>query len=286
MKPVLHSLRLTLDNIKFAHSIFALPFALGAVLVAAHGWPPLTTLGWFLVAMVGARSVAMSLNRVIDLPFDRDNPRTQIRPLVSGALSTRAVWMFTIVMFAAFELACAQLGRLPLLLSPIALAIICGYSFSKRFTWACHLWLGASLALAPLAAQVVMQQQITLPFLALALGVCTWVAGFDIVYATHDAEFDTAHALHSIPARFGIARALWISRSLHVIAAGAFFTFGALAELHTIYFIGAGLMTLGLIIEQSLVRANNLSRVNAAFFTANGYVSAIFLLFTWLAIRG
>lgn len=272
------TLRHTAELIKFPHSIFALPFALGSLWVAAHGFPGWRVLGLVVLAMVTARSTAMAFNRLVDVRYDADNPRTKSRPITAGLLSTNFVWGFTVGMAALFFLACAALTPLALRLAPIALIIICGYSFSKRFTWLCHLMLGASLGLAPIAAQVAVQNTITLPFVVLGCAVMCWVAGFDILYALHDIDFDRTHGLYSIPARFGLAHSLWISRGLHVLAAGGFVAFGMFAQLGTLYFFGAAAMGLALIIEHTLVRGGNLARLNAAFFTANGWVSAIFLV--------
>lgn len=281
----LQVVRHTFALIKFSHTIFALPFALGAMWVAAAGWPGWRTGALICAAMIAARSTAMAVNRLADQHIDARNPRTRDRPLPAGRLTPRYVAAFIVVMALGFLLCTAALNRLALQLAPVALLVLCGYSFLKRITPWSHLGLGAALGIAATAAEVAVRATITAPFVVLGLAVCGWVAGFDIIYATLDRDFDRAHGLHSVPARYGIARALWISRALHVAAAAGFVAFGRLAHLGTPYFIATALMALALVIEQSLVRAHDLSRVNAAFFTANGWVSSLFLfgvlLGTW-----
>ncbi|MBI4237516.1 MAG: 4-hydroxybenzoate octaprenyltransferase [Deltaproteobacteria bacterium] len=269
-------LRDTLELIKFSHTIFALPFALGAMWVAAHGWPGWRTGALIIAAMITARATAMAVNRLADRHFDARNPRTRDRPLPAGRLSPRYVITFTVIMLLGFLLCTAALNRLALQLAPVALLVLCGYSFMKRVTPWSHLVLGASLGLAAPAAEVAVRAAISAPFVLLGLAICGWVAGFDIIYATLDVDFDRAHGLHSVPARFGVATALWIARGLHIAAAVGFFAFGRLAQLGTPYFIATTLMALALLIEQSLVRAHDLSRVNTTFFTANGWVSMLF----------
>ncbi len=245
--------------------------------LAAGGFPGWRIFLLIVAAMVAARSTAMAFNRLVDARFDAINPRTKDRPLTAGKISRTYVIGFIIVMTIGFSLACAALNPLALRLSPIALVVLCGYSFTKRFTALCHFVLGASLGLAPIAAQLAVQQQITLPFVVLGASVMLWVAGFDILYALHDVDFDRAHALHSIPASKGIVRALWISRVLHVAAAGGFFLVGHLLHLHFAYFVCATGMSIALVVEHALISPTQLNRLNAAFFTANGWVSVLFL---------
>lgn len=271
-------LKHTADLIKFSHSIFALPFALGSVWLAADGFPGWRTLGLVILAMVSARSTAMAFNRLADAKFDAQNPRTATRPLTAGLLSEAYVIGFILTMTLIFFLTCAALTPLALRLAPIALLVICAYSLTKRFTWLCHLVLGASLGIAPMAAQIAVQNTLTLPFIVLGCAVMCWVAGFDILYALHDIDFDRRIGLHSIPARFGIQRSLWISRTLHLLAASGFVMFGALLQLNPFYFVGTAAMGAALVIEHWLIRGGNLARLNAAFFTANGWVSVIFLI--------
>jgi 4-hydroxybenzoate polyprenyltransferase len=270
--------RLTLEMIKIEHTLFALPFAfLGAVL-AARGLPTAWQILWIVVAMVGARSAAMAFNRIADRHFDAKNPRTASRALPAGLLSVGFVWVFTIAAAGLFFLAAAMLNRLTLILAPLALACVLFYSFTKRWTQFSHLVLGASLAIAPTGAWIAVRGEIGSPVpLLLSLVVLLWTAGFDVLYACQDYEFDRREELRSIPARFGIARALWIARALH---AGAFL---GLVWLFVITGLGpvafAGVIATGalLIYQHRLVRADDLSRLNAAFFTTNAFVSVILL---------
>jgi 4-hydroxybenzoate polyprenyltransferase len=279
MASAIHNIRTTLEMIKIEHTLFALPFAfLGAVL-AARGIPSAGQLSWITVAMVGARSAAMAFNRIADKDYDDRNPRTKMRAIPAGALAVGFVWMFTIVSAAIFFLAAAMLNRLTLFLSPIALASILLYSYTKRWTLLSHLILGWCLAIAPTGAWIAVRGTLDSPIpLLLSLVVMLWTAGFDVLYACQDYEFDRHEGLYSIPARFGIARSLWISRALH---AGAF---AALVALYFLMNLGAlaimGVIATGalLIYQHTLVRANDLSRLNAAFFTTNAFVSVILLL--------
>ena len=265
--------------IKIEHTLFALPFAfLGAVL-AANGLPSLRQIIWIIVAMVGARSTAMAFNRIADRHFDARNPRTANRALPAGLLSVGFVWAFTIVSAAIFLLAAAMLNRLTLLLAPVALASVLLYSLTKRWTQFSHLVLGWCLSIAPTGAWIAVRGEIGsgVPLL-LSLVVLLWTAGFDVLYACQDYDFDRSEGLRSIPARVGIARALWISRALH---AGAFL---ALLWLYLITGLGplaiAGVVATGalLIYQHRLVRADDLGRLNAAFFTTNAFVSVILLV--------
>jgi 4-hydroxybenzoate polyprenyltransferase len=265
--------------IKIEHTLFALPFAfLGAVL-AARGIPTPGQIVWITVAMVGARSTAMAFNRIADKDYDARNPRTKMRAIPAGALSVTFVWGFTLIAAAIFFVAAAMLNRLTLILSPIALASIVLYSYTKRWTLLAHLILGWCLAIAPTGAWIAVRGTLDSPVpLLLSLVVMLWTAGFDVLYACQDYDFDRREGLYSIPARFGIARSLWISRLLH---AGAF---AALVALYFITNLGMlaliGLVATGalLIYQHTLVRANDLSRLNAAFFTTNAFVSVILFL--------
>jgi 4-hydroxybenzoate polyprenyltransferase len=265
--------------IKIEHTLFALPFAfLGAVL-AARGIPTPWQIIWITVAMIGARSTAMAFNRIADKDYDARNPRTKMRAIPAGALSVPFVWGFTLIAAAIFFLAAAMLNRLTLILSPIALASIALYSYTKRWTLLSHLILGWCLAIAPTGAWIAVRGTLDSPIpLLLSLVVMLWTAGFDVLYACQDYDFDRREGLYSIPARFGIAQSLWISRALH---AGAF---AALVALYFITNLGIlaliGLVATGalLIYQHTLVRANDLSRLNAAFFTTNAFVSVILFL--------
>lgn len=265
--------------IKIEHTLFALPFAfLGAVL-AANGLPSPRQILWIVVAMVGARSAAMAFNRVADRHFDARNPRTAMRALPAGLLSVGFVWAFTIVSAAVFLLAAAMLNRLTLLLAPVALASVLLYSLTKRWTQFSHIVLGWCLSIAPTGAWIAVRGEIgsAIPLL-LSLVVLLWTAGFDVLYACQDYDFDRREGLRSIPARVGIARALWIARTLH---AGAFL---ALVALYAMTGLGAvafaGVIATGalLVYQHRLVRADDLGRLNAAFFTTNAFVSVILLV--------
>ena len=265
--------------IKIEHTLFALPFAfLGAVL-AANGLPSPRQILWIVVAMVGARSAAMAFNRIADRHFDARNPRTATRALPAGLLSVGFVWAFTLISAAVFLLAAAMLNRLTLLLAPVALASVLLYSLTKRWTQFSHIVLGWCLSIAPTGAWIAVRGEIgsAIPLL-LSLVVLLWTAGFDILYACQDYDFDRHEGLRSIPARVGIAPALWIARVLH---AGAFV---ALVWLYVLTGLGplafAGVIATGalLVYQHRLVRADDLGRLNAAFFTTNAFVSVILLV--------
>jgi len=276
---VIRNTRLTFEMIKIEHTLFALPFAfLGAVL-AANGLPTLVQIGWIIVAMVGARSAAMAFNRLADRKIDARNPRTAMRALPSGALSVGFVWLFTIVSASLFLMAAAMLNRLTLILSPIALASVLLYSFTKRWTQLSHIVLGWCLSIAPTGAWIAVRGQIGSPLpLLLSMVVLLWTAGFDVLYACQDIEFDRAEQLHSIPARFGIERALWISRGLHAIAFLSLMWLYRLSGLGPLALAGVVVTGVLLVYQHRLVRANDLSRLNAAFFTTNAFVSVILLV--------
>ncbi|MEP7342668.1 MAG: UbiA-like polyprenyltransferase [Acidobacteriota bacterium] len=270
------SLKTTLEMIKIEHTLFALPFAfLGAVL-AANGLPTGRQIFWIVVAMVGARSAAMAFNRLVDRRFDAANPRTATRAIPAGLLSVQFVAFFTIVSAALFFLAAAMLNRLTLLLSPVALFSVLFYSYTKRFTSLSHLALGWALSIAPTGAWIAVRGAIDSPVpLLLSLAVMLWTTGFDIIYACQDREFDAKTGLNSIPQRVGIARALWISRGLHAAMFAALVWVYFLTGLHWIGLLGIA-ATAGLLVYQHrLVRADDLSRLNMAFFNTNAYVSVI-----------
>lgn len=262
--------------IKIEHTLFALPFAfLGAVL-AAGGLPTVQQFLWITLAMVGARSCAMAFNRIADREIDARNPRTRSRALPSGTLSVGFVWAFTLISAALFFTAAAMLNRLTLVLAPVALASVLLYSYTKRWTMLSHLVLGWCLAIAPAGAWIAVRGALDspVPFL-LSLVVMLWTAGFDVLYACQDYDFDRRSGLHSIPRHLGVARALWISRLFHAQA------FATLVALYLVTHLGAlallGVVATGalLVYQHTLVRANDLSRLNAAFFTTNAFVSVI-----------
>lgn len=261
------------------HTIFALPFALGAAALAwRHGPVPfsIARLALIVVAVAAARTAAMGFNRVADRRFDAANPRTANRELPRGAVSLRGAIAITVAAALIFVAAAALLGRWPLLLSPVALAILLGYSLAKRFTWATHLWLGVCLGGAPAGAWIAITNGFGWAPLALSLAVACWVGGFDILYATQDVEFDRARGLGSIPARFGVARALLVSRTLHVACVAGLVAFGLLLHLGIIYGAGVAVIAATLAWEQRIVSPTDLTRVDKAFFDLNGYVSLAF----------
>jgi 4-hydroxybenzoate polyprenyltransferase len=264
--------------IKIEHTLFALPFAfLGAVL-AAGGLPSARQILWIVLAMVGARSAAMAFNRIADRNFDARNPRTASRAIPAGLLSVGFVWAFTIASAALFLLAAAMLNRLTLILAPVALGCVLLYSLTKRWTQFSHLVLGACLSIAPTGAWIAVRGEIGSPVpLLLSLVVLLWTAGFDVLYACQDYEFDRREGLRSIPARFGIGGALWIARALHAAAFLSLFWLFVITGLGPIAFAGVIATGLLLVYQHRLVRAGDLSRLNAAFFTTNAFVSVILL---------
>ncbi len=272
-----------LEMIKFEHSVFALPFALtGAILAArasTHGWPTLTQLLWIVVAMVAARSAAMTINRIVDLRYDRENPRTKTRALATGALSISFAWTFTAVAMAVFFLAAWRLNPLALRLAPVAIAVLFFYSFTKRFTSWSHLVLGFALGISPAAAWIAITGSLDLRMLILCAAVTLWVGGFDVLYACQDVEFDRRAGLFSVPKRFGIAPALQIARAMHVGVILLLSWLAASFGLPWPAWVGIVVVAALLAYEHSLVHANDLSKLNAAFFTVNGYISILFLLF-------
>ena len=271
--------------IKFSHSVFALPFALASALMAAGGAVPWPQLPWIVVAMVGARSAAMGFNRLADHAIDARNPRTARRELPQGLLSRREVWLFVAVSVAALVGASALLNPLCLALSPVALAVVLGYSYTKRFTSLSHLVLGLALSIAPVGAWLAVRGGFALPPVVLALAVLCWVAGFDTIYACQDVDFDRRERLWSLPARLGVARALQVARVLHAVAVLCLAALYALAPLHPVYLVGVAAVAVLLAYEHSLVSAHDLSRVDAAFFTVNGWISVGYLAFTAAALR-
>lgn len=279
MATLTRNIRTTLEMIKIEHTLFALPFAfLGAVL-AARGIPTVWQIVWITLAMVGARSTAMAFNRIADKDFDARNPRTKMRALPAGVLSIGFVWAFVIVSAAVFFFAAAMLNRLTLALAPIALASVVLYSYTKRLTLLSHLVLGWCLAIAPTGAWIAVRGALDSPIpLLLSLVVMLWTAGFDVLYACQDYEFDRAEGLHSIPARLGIAGSLWVSRLLHAGAFAALVALYLLTNLGILAILGVIATGALLIYQHTLVRANDLSRLNAAFFTTNAFVSVILFL--------
>jgi 4-hydroxybenzoate polyprenyltransferase len=280
-------LRLTLDMIKFEHSVFALPFALtGALLAFRDGGYASAEIGgklaWIVVAMVGARSAAMTFNRLVDAPMDGRNPRTKMRQLPAGMLSRAFAWGFVAVAAALFFVAAGALNPLCLKLAPVALGIVFFYSFTKRFTAFSHLVLGFSLGIAPAAAWIAVRGALDPRILWLSAAVMFWTAGFDVIYSCQDFEFDCAEGLFSVPRALGVAWALHAAQALHLLMIVCLLALVYTLHLGVLALAGVAAVATLLVYEHSLVKADDLSRVNAAFFTMNGYVSVLFLIF-WAA---
>ncbi len=276
-------IRIVLEMIKFEHSIFALPFALTGALLAArftwHGWPSWKQLLWIVTAMVAARSAAMTINRIVDLRYDKENPRTAQRALVTGALSPGFACIFTIVAVAVFFLAAWQLNPLAFELAPVALMILFFYSYTKRFTNWSHLFLGFALGISPAAAWIAVTGYLDVRMLILCAAVTLWVGGFDVLYACQDVDFDRRAGLFSVPKRFGIKTALLIARLMHVGVVALLASLAASFSLPWPAWLGIAVVAVLLAYEHSLVKADDLSRLDAAFFAMNGYISISFLLF-------
>jgi 4-hydroxybenzoate polyprenyltransferase len=277
--PVIRNLRTTLEMIKWEHSVFMLPFALCGAMLAAHGLPSGRQLAWIVVAMVAARSAAMAFNRLADASIDASNPRTRMRALPAGTLTPGFVTIFVIASCVLFIFAAWQLNRLSLLLSPVALAVILLYSYTKRFTRWSHLVLGFAMGIAPTAAWIAVRGSLDPRILLLTAAVTFWGGGFDVLYSCQDCDFDRENGLHSVPRHFGIANALRIARAFHVgmllllLAVVVVFGLGKLAM--------AGVVVVALLLayEHTLVSADDLSKLNAAFFTMNGVISVMFFFF-------
>ncbi len=265
--------------IKWEHSIFVLPFALSGAMLAANGWPAAHTLVWIIVAMVAARSAAMAFNRLADAAIDGANPRTQTRALPAGVLSPGFVSIFIACSCAVFIVAASELNRSALLLSPLALGIILFYSYTKRFTRWSHLVLGFAMGIAPSAAWIAVRGSLDPRILLLTAAVTFWGAGFDVLYACQDYDFDRQSGLHSVPRHFGIRRALWIARAFHLLMLGLLCALVLAFGLGKIMFIGIAVVAALLIYEHLLVSPGDLSKLNAAFFTMNGVISVVFFVF-------
>ena len=277
--PILHNLRVTLEMIKWEHSIFALPFALCGAMLAAGGVPAWHQFAWIIVAMISARSAAMAFNRVADAAIDAANPRTQTRALPTGTLTPSFVTTFVVISCAVFVLASSQLNHLTLILSPLALAIVLLYSYTKRFTRWSHLVLGFALGIAPAAAWIAVRASLDLRILLLTAAVTFWVGGFDVLYACQDFDFDREAGLHSLPRYFGIRAALVIARLFHVIMLLLLIALVITFGLGKFAIAGVVAVATLLAYEHSLVSSHDLSKLNAAFFTMNGVISVVFFVF-------
>lgn len=269
-----------LSFVRFSHTIFALPFALASAVLARLEVPRAATLGWILLAMVGARTLAMALNRVIDADIDAANPRTASRELPSGRLALGQVAGLCAVSLAMLLVAVSQLPEETWVLWPVPVAAFVLYPLAKRVTWACHLALGVTIGIAPMGAWLAVTGDLGAAPVMLGLGVALWIAGFDIIYALLDVDFDRSHGVHSVPARFGEARALWVTRALHAGAIALLAGAGAVAGAGWWYAVGVGLCALVLLYENAIVRPGDTRRVQAAFAQSNGLLAVVFLAFT------
>jgi len=276
---VLHNLRVTLEMIKWEHSVFALPFALCGAMLAAGGFPSVHQLLWIVIAMVAARSAAMAFNRLADASIDAANPRTRTRALPAGQLSAAFVATFVVVASAIFVVAAGQLNRLSLWLSPVALAVLLLYSYTKRVTRWSHLVLGFALGIAPSAAWIAVRGSLDPRILLLTAAVTFWVGGFDVLYACQDFNFDREAGLHSIPRYCGIGTSLWIARAFHVVMIALLVALVVSFHMGVLALSGVGVVVLLLLYEHSLVKSDDLSKLNAAFFTMNGIISVLFFVF-------
>jgi len=276
---LLRNLKITLEMIKWEHSIFALPFALCGAMLAAGGLPAWGQLGWIVVAMVSARSAAMAFNRLADASIDAANPRTATRALPLGQLTPSFVSAFVVVACGIFVLAASQLNRLTLMLSPVALAVLLLYSYSKRFTRWSHLFLGFALGIAPAAAWIAVRGSLDPRILLLTAAVTFWVGGFDVIYACQDHDFDRSNGLHSLPRHLGIRNALIVARLFHIVMLGLLVALIVSFGLGKLAIAGVAAVAALLLYEHTLVRHDDLSKLNAAFFTMNGVISVVFFFF-------
>ncbi|HMN98425.1 MAG TPA: UbiA-like polyprenyltransferase [Miltoncostaeaceae bacterium] len=269
-----------LSFVRFSHTIFALPFALAAAVLAQMEIPPAATLGWILLAMIGARSLAMALNRIIDADIDAANPRTASRELPSGRLAIGQVAVFSAVSLAVLLIAVSQLPEETWVLWPIPVAAFVLYPLAKRVTWLCHLALGLTIGIAPMGAWLAVTGSLDAAPILLGLGVACWIAGFDIIYALLDIDFDRDHDIQSVPARFGEATALWFTKGLHLAAIALLVGAGGAAGAGGWYMAGVAVCAAVLVYENAIVRPGDTSRIQVAFAQSNGVLSMVFLAFT------
>jgi 4-hydroxybenzoate polyprenyltransferase len=285
---MIRKLKIILEMIKFEHTLFALPFAyMGAIVASVTSNDSLPTwpqIGWITLAMVGARSAAMGLNRLIDASIDAKNPRTMLRAIPAGLISKKEVLLFIFISLLLLWFAASQLNETCVQWMPIAVLMLTAYSYTKRFTWLCHIFLGATIGLAPLGGWVAITGDLDIVAWVIYFAVVCWVAGFDILYACQDQAFDKKEGLYSIPAQFGIKTSLWIARSLHVATGLALIGLWWIAPLGWIYAIGIFIACLILIYEHTLLKPNDLTKLNMAFFTMNGILSLVIFAFTLMDV--
>ncbi len=280
----LSKLRLLLDSIRFEHTVFALPFAYLGMVLAADGLPTLPQFVWITVAMASARTLAMSANRIIDRHIDASNPRTASRPLPTGRLRLWEMRAMALVSLAVFLGAAAMLNTLALMLAPVAAIVVVGYSYTKRFTWTSHFILGWADGIAPAGGWIAVTGSLSWEVVLLAFAVATWIGGFDMLYACQDYDFDRETGLHSIPQKYGIAAALWWAKAMHVLTAASLLAIGPWLGLGFPFYIGWALAAGLLVYEHRLVSPTDLSRLNLAFFSVNGYIAVIVFVFTFASI--
>lgn len=277
-------IRVFLEMIKIEHTLFALPFAfmgmlLGSVVINGH-LPSWGQAGWILLAMIGARSAAMGMNRLIDRYIDAKNPRTEKRAIPAGLLKTREVAIFVVVFLGLFLWATLELSRFALTLFPIALVLIIAYSYTKRFTWLCHLVLGATIALAPLGGWAAVTDSFSWSSLVFYIAIAFWTAGFDVIYACDDIEFDRREGVYSIPSRFGLEKALKIAQGFHIVTAAGLIALAFITPLGWWYVAGVVIACSILFYQHQIVKPSDLTRVQTAFFTMNSWLSSIVFIFT------
>ena len=284
LQSALRSTAVTLEMIKWEHSIFALPFALTGAMLAAHGFPPILKLGWIVVCMISARSAAMAFNRLVDARLDAANPRTAMRAIPAGALSSSFVAGFVVICCAIFIASAGMLNRLTLELSPIALVVVLLYSYMKRLTRWSHLVLGLALGIAPSAAWIAVAGSLDPRIIVLTVLVMLWVSGFDVLYACQDFAYDSEVGLHSVPQAFGITGAFWIARVMHIIVVLLALWLDRIFALGSIGYAGTVLVAVLLVYEHSIISPKDLRRMNAAFFLLNGIISVVFFVSVAVAI--
>jgi 4-hydroxybenzoate polyprenyltransferase len=275
---MLKKIAVLLEMIKFKHSVFAMPFALMGAFLAARGLPPLRVFFWVVIAMIGARTAAMTFNRIADRRFDAANPRTKDRAIPAGAVSLKESWLLVAIAAALFLFACWMLNSLCLLLAPFALSLTFFYSLTKRFTWLCHVVLGVALAISPLGGWAAAAGSLSGYPWVLSLGVLFWAAGFDIIYASQDAEFDRQAGLHSMPAALGRSSAFRLAVFFHVLAFALFTLTGYLQELNVVYYFGILLTGAALFYQHLIVNPRDLSRIEMSFFSMNGFIALTLFL--------
>ena len=281
---LISKLKLYAQLVKFEHTIFAIPFVFASIFIVQKGVPPLEKIFWILIAAVAGRTAGMAFNRFFDLPFDRLNPRTKNWVSVTGAVKAGEILVLAVISSAVLVFAAYKLNKLAFYLSPVAIFLLVVYPLGKRFTNFVHLILGAVYFIIPIAVSVALKGTVEISTVFLGLGMAFWVAGFDIFYALQDVEFDRKVGVHSIPARFGIKKAILFARIFHLLTFVFLVLTGYFAQLGTVYYAGLVLLTAFLIYEHTLIKENDLSKINVAFFTINGYISILYMVVVLLDI--